>query len=454
MIEYQILQGLVNDEDYTRQVMPFVKEEYFNQPDQKLVFKVIGQYFEKYNALPAPEALLIEINSVGGFDEKTVKSAVDIVSSFEGKEVDDWLIDQTETFCQDKAIYNAIMSGINIIEKDPDGKGQLPGLLQEALQVSFDNSVGHDFIEDAQSRYDFYHQAEVRVPWDIDLLNKITKGGIPNKTLNIVMAGTGVGKSLFMCHMAAANVLEGKNVLYITMEMAEERIAERIDSNLLDVTMEELNIIPKTAYEKKMNRLKDRCTGKLVIKEYPTASANANHFRHLLQELRTKKNFKPDVIYIDYLNICASFRIRGGANAGSYAIVKAIAEELRGLAVEFNVPIICATQTNRSGFSSSDIGLEDTSESFGLPATADFMLAISQTEELEQLNQYMVKQLKNRYADPSFHRRFVVGVDKSKMRLFDVEQSAQKELVDDTPLFDRSQDKPNKDLKSLFDDFK
>lgn len=454
MIEYQILQGLVNDEDYTRQVMPFVKEEYFNQPDQKLVFKVIGEYFDKYNALPAPEALLIEINSVGGFDEKTVKSAVDIVSSFEGKEVDDWLIDQTETFCQDKAIYNAIMSGINIIEKDPDGKGQLPGLLQEALQVSFDNSVGHDFIEDAESRYDFYHQAEVRVPWDIDLLNKITKGGIPNKTLNIVMAGTGVGKSLFMCHMAAANVLEGKNVLYITMEMAEERIAERIDSNLLDVTMEELNIIPKTAYEKKMNRLKDRCTGKLVIKEYPTASANANHFRHLLQELRTKKNFKPDVIYIDYLNICASFRIRGGANAGSYAIVKAIAEELRGLAVEFNVPIISATQTNRSGFSSSDIGLEDTSESFGLPATADFMLAISQTEELEQLNQYMVKQLKNRYADPSFHRRFVVGVDKSKMRLFDVEQSAQKELVDDTPLFDRSQDKPNKDLKSLFDDFK
>ena len=454
MIEYQILQGLVNDEEYTRQVMPFVKEDYFTQPDQKLVFKVIGEYFEKYNALPAPEALLIEINSVGGFDEKTVKSAVDIVSSFEGKEVDDWLIDQTETFCQDKAIYNAIMSGINIIEKDPDGKGQLPGLLQEALQVSFDNSVGHDFIEDAQSRYDFYHQAEVRVPWDIDLLNKITKGGIPNKTLNIVMAGTGVGKSLFMCHMAAANVLEGKNVLYITMEMAEERIAERIDANLLDVTMEELNIIPKTAYEKKMNRLKDRCTGKLVIKEYPTASANANHFRHLLQELRTKKNFKPDVIYIDYLNICASFRIRGGANAGSYAIVKAIAEELRGLAVEFNVPIISATQTNRAGFSSSDIGLEDTSESFGLPATADFMLAISQTEELEQLNQYMVKQLKNRYADPNFHKRFVVGVDKSKMRLFDVEQSAQKQIVDDTPLFDRSQDKPNKDLKSLFDDFK
>jgi hypothetical protein len=268
------------------------------------------------------------------------------------------------------------------------------------------------------------------------------------------MAGTGVGKSLFMCHMAAANIVLGKNVLYITLEMAEERIAERIDANLLDVSMEELNILPKTGYDKKMKRLKDRCTGKLVIKEYPTASANSNHFRHLLQELRIKKNFKPDVIYIDYLNICASFRIRGGINAGSYTIVKAIAEELRGLAVEFNVPIISATQTNRAGFSSSDIGLEDTSESFGLPATADFMLAISQTEELEHLNQYMVKQLKNRYADPSFHRRFVVGVDKSKMRLFDVEQSAQKELVDDTPLFDRTSGSSSKDLKSMFDDFK
>ena len=454
MIEYQILQGLVNDEEYTRQVMPFVKEDYFTQPDQKLVFKIIGQYFEKYNALPAPEALLIEINQVGGFDEKTIKSAVDIVESFEGKEVDEWLIDQTETFCQDKAIYNAIMSGINIIEKDPDGKGQLPGLLQEALQVSFDNSVGHDFEEDADARHDFYNRVESKLPVDLEMLKKITKDGIPTKTLNIIMAGTGVGKSLFMCHMACANMLEGKNVLYITMEMAEERIAERLDANLLDVTMEELGILPKSSYQKKMKRLMDTCTGKIVIKEYPTASANANHFRHLLQELRTKKNFKPDVIYIDYLNICASFRIRGGANAGSYAIVKAIAEELRGLAVEFNVPIISATQTNRSGFSCSDIGLEDTSESFGLPATADFMLAISQTEELEQLNQYMVKQLKNRYADPNFHKRFVVGVDKSKMRLFDVEQSAQKQIVDDTPLFDRSQDKPNKDLKSLFDDFK
>lgn len=452
MIEKQILAGLINDEQYTRQVIPFLKEHYFTQLDQRLLFKIIIQYFERYNALPKREALSIEIEQASGVDEKTVKSALDIVTELPNADVDEWLIDQTETFCQDKAIYNAIMSGIEIIEKSPDNKGQLPGLLQEALQVSFDNSVGHDFIDDADSRYEFYHQVETRVPFDLEMMNKITKDGLPTKTLNIILAGTGVGKSLFMCHCAAANMTEGKNVLYITMEMAEERIAERIDANLLDVTMEELNVLPKSAYDKKMDRLKKRCTGKLVIKEYPTASANANHFRHLIQELRTKKNFKPDVIYIDYLNICTSFRIRGGANAGSYAIVKAIAEELRGLAVECNVPIISATQTNRQGFSSSDIGLEDTSESFGLPATADFMVALSQTEELERLNQYMVKQLKNRFADPSFHRKFVIGVDKSRMRLYDVEQSAQKEIIDDTPLFDRNES--SKTLKNLFDDFK
>jgi replicative DNA helicase len=321
------------------------------------------------------------------------------------------------------------------------------------LQVSFDNSVGHDFIEDADARFDFYKKVETRVPFDLQMMNKITKEGLPNKTLNIVMAGTGVGKSLFMCHCAAANMTEGKNVLYITMEMAEERIAERIDANLLDATMDELKSWPKTTYDKRMNKLKERCTGRLVVKEYPTASANANHFRHLIQELRIKRNFKPDVIYIDYLNICASFRIRGGINAGSYTIVKAIAEELRGLAVECNVPIISATQTNRQGYASSDVGLEDTSESFGLPATADFMVALTQTEELKNLDQFMVKQLKNRYADPNFHRKFVIGVDKNKMRLYDVEQSAQKEIVDDTPLFDRSQEKP-KDMKSLFDEFK
>jgi len=452
MIEKQILAGLINDEQYTRQVLPFLKEHYFGQIDQKLVFKIITQYFEKYNALPKREALSIEIEQVAGVDDKTIQSALQTVNELPTTDVDEWLVDQTETFCQDKAIYNAIMSGIEIIEKTPDNKGQLPGLLQEALQVSFDNSIGHDFIDDADRRYEFYHQEETRVPFDLDMMNKITKGGLPTKTLNIILAGTGVGKSLFMCHCAAANITEGKNVLYITMEMAEERIAERIDANLLDVTMEDLNVLPKSAYDKKMARLKERCTGKLVIKEYPTASANANHFRHLIQELRTKKNFKPDVIYIDYLNICASFRIRGGANAGSYAIVKAIAEELRGLAVECNVPIISATQTNRQGFSSSDIGLEDTSESFGLPATADFMVALSQTEELERLNQYMVKQLKNRFADPAYHRKFVVGVDKSRMRLYDVEQSAQKEIIDDTPLFDRSDS--SKNLKNIFDDFK
>jgi replicative DNA helicase len=451
MIEKQILQALTFDEEYTRQVLPFLKEDYFVQTEHTLVFKVINEYFDKYNSLPKREALVIDISQRGGVDEKTIQAATELVESFEHPPIDQWLVDQTESFCQDKAIYNAIMSGISIIEKTPDNKGQLPGLLQEALQVSFDNSVGHDFIEDADARHEFYHTVEQRVPFDLEFMNKITKGGLPNKTLNMVMAGTGVGKSLFMCHCAATNMLEGKNVLYITLEMAEERIAERIDANLLDVTMEELSVLPKTAYDKKMDRLKKKCTGKLIVKEYPTASANANHFRHLLQELRTKKNFKADVIYIDYLNICSSFRIRGGTNAGSYAIVKAIAEELRGLAVEFNVPIISATQTNRTGFSSSDIGLEDTSESFGLPATADFMVAISQTEELEALNQYMIKQLKNRYADPGFHRRFVVGVDKSKMRLFDVEQAAQKEIVDDTPLFDRSE-KPA--FKDMFEDFK
>ena len=453
MIEKQILQTLAYDEEYVRQVMPFLKEDYFAQVSHVVVFRVINQYFEKYNALPKKDALIIDINSRNGVDEKTISEAIELVETFEQTPADQWLLDQTETFCQDKAIYNAIMSGISIIEKSPDDKGQLPGLLQEALQVSFDNSVGHDFIEDADARFDFYKKVETRVPFDLQMMNKITKEGLPNKTLNIIMAGTGVGKSLFMCHCAAANMTEGKNVLYITMEMAEERIAERIDANLLDATMDELKSWPKTTYDKRMNKLKERCTGRLVVKEYPTASANANHFRHLIQELRIKRNFKPDVIYIDYLNICASFRIRGGINAGSYTIVKAIAEELRGLAVECNVPIISATQTNRQGYASSDVGLEDTSESFGLPATADFMVALTQTEELKKLDQFMVKQLKNRYADPNFHRKFVIGVDKNKMRLYDVEQSAQKEIVDDTPLFDRSQEKP-KDMKSLFDEFK
>ena len=388
-------------------------------------------------------------------DQQTIEAALSFLNTPPDPVQDEWLVDETEKFCQDKAIYNAVMDGINILENKPEDKGQLPELLQKALQVSFDNSVGHDFIDDSESRFDFYHQKETRVPFDLELMNKITKGGIPNKTLNIILAGTGVGKSLFMCHMAAAQMCEGKNVLYITMEMAEERIAERIDANLLDVTMEDLAILPKESYEKKMARLQSKTVGKLIIKEYPTATANSNHIRHLIQELKTKKNFKPDIIYIDYLNICASSRLKGGMNAGSYTIIKAIAEELRGLAVEFNVPIVSATQTNRSGYSSSDIGLEDTSESFGLPATADFMVALSQTEELESLNQFMVKQLKNRYADPAFHRRFVIGVDKSKMRLYDVEQTAQGDMMDDGPIFDKGKfgSSDSGSLKDVFKDF-
>jgi replicative DNA helicase len=455
MIENNILHGLIVDEEYTRKCLPFVQPEYFSDPAHKLLFKMSSEYFAKYNTVPNRQVLDIELGQVGNVDQQTVEAALSFLNTPPDPVQDEWLMDETEKFCQDKAIYNAVMDGINILENKPEDKGQLPELLQKALQVSFDNSVGHDFIDDSESRYDFYHQKETRVPFDLELMNKITKGGIPNKTLNIILAGTGVGKSLFMCHMAAAQMCEGKNVLYITMEMAEERIAERIDANLLDVTMEDLAILPKESYEKKMARLQSKTVGKLIIKEYPTATANSNHIRHLIQELKTKKNFKPDIIYIDYLNICASSRLKGGMNAGSYTIIKAIAEELRGLAVEFNVPIVSATQTNRSGYSSSDIGLEDTSESFGLPATADFMVALSQTEELESLNQFMVKQLKNRYADPAFHRRFVIGVDKSKMRLYDVEQPAQGDMMDDGPIFDKGKfgSSDSGSLKDVFKDF-
>jgi replicative DNA helicase len=455
MIENNILHGLIVDEEYTRKCLPFVQPEYFSDPAHKLLFKMSSEYFAKYNTVPNRQVLDIELGQVGNVDQQTVEAALSFLNTPPDPVQEEWLMDETEKFCQDKAIYNAVMDGINILENKPDDKGQLPELLQKALQVSFDNSVGHDFIDDSESRYDFYHQKETRVPFDLELMNKITKGGIPNKTLNIILAGTGVGKSLFMCHMAAAQMCEGKNVLYITMEMAEERIAERIDANLLDVTMEDLAILPKESYEKKMARLQSKTVGKLIIKEYPTATANSNHIRHLIQELRTKKNFKPDIIYIDYLNICASSRLKGGMNAGSYTIIKAIAEELRGLAVEFNVPIVSATQTNRSGYSSSDIGLEDTSESFGLPATADFMVALSQTEELESLNQFMVKQLKNRYADPAFHRRFVIGVDKAKMRLYDVEQTAQGDMMDDGPIFDKGKfgSSDSGSLKDVFKDF-
>lgn len=339
MIEDHILHSLITDEEYTRKTLPFVQSDYFSQPEHKLLFKLASDYFAKYNSVPSPQVMNIEVQQISNVDQTTIDSALQFISRQPDPVQEEWLINETEKFCQDKAIYNAIMSGINILENKPDEKGQLPDLLTKALQVSFDNSVGHDFIDDAEERYEFYHQKETRVPFDLELMNKITKGGIPNKTLNIILAGTGVGKSLFMCHCAAANMVEGKNVLYVTMEMAEERIAERIDANLLDVTLEDLAILPKESYKKKMDRLTEKTVGKLIVKEYPTATANANHLRHLMQELKTKKNFVPDIVYIDYLNICASSRLKGGMNAGSYTIIKAIAEELRGLAVEFNVPI-------------------------------------------------------------------------------------------------------------------
>ena len=435
MIESVILNNLVYNEEYGRKVIPFLKEEYFSDYAQKTVYTLIDEYVKKYNTFPSIEALAIDLSNKEGINEDTFKKCKDVLSGIkpEEKSTDtQWIMDQTEKFCQEKAVYNAIMSSIHILD-DKSGKtskGAIPQILSDALAVSFDTQIGHDFLEDAESRFEFYHKTEVRIPFDITFLNKITQGGLPKKTLNIALAGTGVGKSLFMCHCAAANLTAGLNVLYITLEMAEERIAERIDANLLDIPVDELKIIPYDSYERKINRIRSKTTGKLVIKEYPTACAGSANFRHLLNELKIKKSFVPDIIYIDYLNICASSRIRHGANVNSYTLIKAIAEELRGLAVEFSVPIVSATQTTRSGYSSSDVGLEDTSESFGLPATADFMFALISTEELAELGQIMVKQLKNRYNDPNVDRRFIVGVDRGKMRLYDVEQSAQEDLLD------------------------
>jgi len=441
MIEKLILSNLLCNEEYGRKAIPFLKSEYFQERKLKAVFDGIDAFVKHYNKFPTKEALVIELDNA-----KEIASYYTEVSEVVGQLEEapttnmQWLVDQTEKFCQDKAIYNAIMKSIQILDSDKDshGKGAIPQILSDALAVSFDSHVGHDFLEDFDARYEFYHKKETRVPFDLEYLNKITKGGLPNKTLNVILAGTGVGKSLFMCHCAAANLFKGANVLYITMEMAEERIAERIDANMLNVTVDELSILPKDAYDKKINRVREKTNGKLIIKEYPTASAGAGHMRHLLNELKLKRNFKPDIIYIDYLNICVSSRLKYGANVNSYTYIKAIAEELRGLAVEFDVPIVTATQTTRSGYTSSDLGLEDTSESFGLPATADFMLALISSEELQDLNQFMVKQLKNRYSDPGMHRRFVIGVDRSKMKLYDVEQSAQEDVVDDGPVFDKS----------------
>ena len=429
-IDRTILANLIHNEEYLRKVLPFCDKKYFQDLTERTVYEVIDEYVAKYNNAPSKEALQIDLSERNNLSEDQFKNARELINDLTRDEDTDldWLMDQSEKFCQEKAVYNAIMDSIKILD-DKTGaqqKGSIPEILSDALAVSFDSHIGHDFIEDAEERFDFYQRKESRIPFDLDYFNKITKGGLPNKTLNIALAGTGVGKSLFMCHCAAANLMNAKNVLYITMEMAEEKIAERIDANLLNVTMDELKVLPKDAYDKKMSRVSNKTTGKLIIKEYPTASASSGHFRHLLNELKLKRSFRPDIIYIDYLNICMSARLRHGSNVNSYTYVKAIAEELRGLAVEFGVPVVSATQTTRSGFTSSDIGLEDTSESFGLPATADLMFALISTEELQDLGQIMVKQLKNRYSDPNINRRFVLGVDRAKMRLFDAEQEAKK----------------------------
>ena len=416
-----------------RKVMPFLKKDYFTDENEKVVFNLVSTFIEKYNKPPTIEAMLITLQN-SNLAEGVFKDANETIKVLEvtEKSTPEWLLDETEKFCKDKAVYNAILQSIGIMEGRDKviTKDGIPALLQDALSVCFDNSVGHDYFEDANSRFEFYHRVEERIPFDLDIFNKITQGGMPNKTLNIALAGTGVGKSLFMCHVAASCIGQGKNVLYITMEMAEERIAERIDANLLNVEIDQLKNIPKSLYDSRMEKLNSKTHGKLIIKEYPTASAHVGHFKMLLKELSIKRSFKPDVIFIDYLNICASSRFKPGGSVNSYTYIKAIAEELRGLAVEFNVPIMSATQTTRSGFSNTDVELTDTSESFGLPATADFMFALISTEELEQLNQIMVKQLKNRYNDPTLYKRFMVGIDRVKMRLYDLEQTAQQSLAD------------------------
>lgn len=424
--------------------MPFIQPEYFSDNTEKTIFSEVKEFVEKYKNLPTHEALVINFTESKNLTEAQVRSSIDLLNDLHKEKNEpselQWLTEQTEKFCQDKAIYNAIMDAVQILDtKTNKDKGEIPKILSDALGVSFDRNIGHDYITDYESRYDFYHKKEERVPFDLDFFNKITKGGLPNKTLNIALAGTGVGKSLFMCHVAAGCISQGYDVLYITMEMAEEKIAERIDANLLNIRLDDLHIISKDEYTKRFQSVQNKTHGRLIIKEYPTAAAGSMHFRSLLNELQLKKNFRPKIIFIDYLNICCSSRLKAGANVNSYTYVKAIAEELRGLAVEFNVPIVSATQTTRSGYSNSDVDLTDTSESFGLPATADFMFALINTEELEQLNQIMVKQLKNRYNDPSMNKKFVIGVDRAKMKLYDVEDTAQKivdsgQVQDDKPL--------------------
>ena len=432
-VEILILRNLLYNEEYLRKVMPFIKSEYYEDSNQKIVFEEIEEFVQKYNQPATKEVLCIEVEKRQDINDTTFSEITKLISYLDDVPTDyDWLVDTTEKWCRDRAIYLALMESIALTDgKDKDkDRDAIPSILSEALAVSFDAHVGHDYLLDYEERYESYHREEDKIPFDLEYFNKITKGGLPNKTLNIALAGTGVGKSLFMCHVAAAALLGGKNVLYITAEMAEEKIAERIDANLLNVPIQEITNLPKLMFEEKVTKLSQKTQGSLIIKEYPTASAHSGHFRSLLNELALKKSFRPDIIFIDYLNICASERYRAGSNVNSYTVVKAIAEELRGLAVEANVPIVSATQTTRSGYGSSDVDITDTSESFGLPATADLMFALISTDDLEGLGQIMVKQLKNRYNDPTISKRFVVGIDRAKMRLYDCEQTAQDDILD------------------------
>ena len=432
-LEHTILRNLVYNEDYSRKVIPFIQPEYFEQKSERVVFEEIVQFIVKYNSAITKEALGIEIENRTDLTETEIKDIREICTSLNDSVVEkQWMLDTTEKWCRDRAIYLALMESIHIADGNDGKKNRdaIPGILSDALAVSFDNNIGHDYLQNYEERYEFYHRKEDKIEFDLEYFNKITKDGLPNKTLNIALAGTGVGKSLFMCHVASAALLQGRNVLYITLEMAEERIAERIDANLLNVPIQQLVELPRSSFENKITSLSNKTQGTLIIKEYPTASAHSGHFKALLNELALKKSFRPDIIFIDYLNICASSRHKPNGSANSYSYIKSIAEELRGLAVEFNVPIVSATQTTRSGYGNSDVELTDTSESFGLPATADLMFALISTEELEGLGQIMVKQLKNRYNDPTVFKRFVIGIDRAKMRLYDVEQSAQKDILD------------------------
>ncbi len=455
-IETTILRNLIFNEDYSRKVIPFIQPDYFEKKTEKVIFEEIVQFIVKYGSAITIEALSIEIENRTDLTEEQIKEVREINKSLNDALVEkQWLLDTTEKWCRDRAIYLALMESIHIADGNNEKKNRdaIPSILSDALAVSFDNNIGHDYLQNYEERYEFYHRKEDKIEFDLEYFNKITKGGIPNKTLNIALAGTGVGKSLFMCHVASSVLLQGRNVLYITMEMAEERIAERIDANLLNVPIQQLVDLPRQMFENKVTSLSKKTQGTLIIKEYPTASAHSGHFKALLNELALKKSFRPDIIFIDYLNICASSRYKSNLSVNSYSYIKAIAEELRGLAVEFNVPIVSATQTTRSGFGSSDVELTDTSESFGLPATADLMFALISTEELEQLGQIMVKQLKNRYNDPTIYKRFIVGIDRAKMRLYDCEQTAQKDILD-SGNEDEYNDYEDKKPKKSFEGFK